>query len=183
MACFVLQLQSAAVDILPESSGGVLGQSLKEESEDFDSHADTLVFGTATRRRLTDVHPDPVQLFKLWQIFLDNVNPVTKIIHAPTLQQRILAACGDLSSVSKELEALMISIYCAAVTSLKDDDVQKEFGEPREKLLRRYRQGAQQALINAGVLKTSDMMVLQALILFIVSLLCTLFVVLGVAIF
>lgn len=128
-----------------------------------------LIFGTASKCRLTDLHPNPVHVFKLWQVFLDNVNPLTKIIHAPTLQQRILSACGDLGSVSKELEALMFAIYCAALTSLDDAGVVKELGETRTKLLPRYRQGAQRALINAGFLKTFDMTVLQALVIFIVS--------------
>lgn len=48
------------------------------------------------------------------------------------------------------------------------DEVQKFFKESKSTLLARYRQCAEQALVNAGVLGTSELMVLQAFVLFIV---------------
>lgn len=130
----------------------------------------SLLFGAGSKYYdLAAMHPNPVGVFKLWQVFLENVNPLTKIIHAPTLQQRILDASGDLGSVPKDIEALMFAIYSAALTSLDDDEVLQSFGESRDKLLALYRQGTQRALVNAGLLSTSSMMVLQALVVFIVS--------------
>lgn len=128
------------------------------------------MFGAASKHNLTILHPNPVHIFKLWQVFLENVNPLTKIIHAPTLQQRILNASGDLGSIPEDLEALMFAIYCAALTSLDDNEVLQSFGEARSKLLSAHRQNAQNALVNAKLLKTSNLVVLQALIIFIVGL-------------
>jgi hypothetical protein len=125
--------------------------------------------GTPSRQSLTHLHPSPIHVFQLWQFFLEGFNPLTKSVHAPTVQQRILDATSDLSSVSRELEALMFAIYCAALMTLTDDEVVKTFGETKTKLLTRYRLCAQQALINAGVLKTSELVVLQAFIIFLVS--------------
>ena len=34
---------------------------------------------------LLAMHPNPLIIFRLWQIFLDNVDPLIKIIHAPTI--------------------------------------------------------------------------------------------------
>lgn len=87
----------------------------------------------------------------------------------PTVQQRILDATSDLSSVPRELEALMFAIYSAALTTLSDEEVAKTFGKTKTMFLARCRQGAQQALINAGLLKTSDMVVLQAFVIFLVG--------------
>ncbi|KAL1963069.1 hypothetical protein VTN77DRAFT_8715 [Rasamsonia byssochlamydoides] len=162
------ELQDAE-DMLPESSDDISDQSLPDQSDGIDLDENFLVFGSSSRRSLAGLHPNPIHIFKLWQIFLESVNPLTKIIHAPTVQQRILDATSDLSSVPKELEALMFAIYSAALTALSDEEVTKIFGETKARFLARCRQGAQQALINAGILKTSDMVVLQAFVIFLLS--------------
>lgn len=129
-----------------------------------------MLMGLATRESLTELHPDPLHIFKLWQTFLENVNPLIKIVHTPTLQPQILEATGDLPTVGKELEALMFAIYCIALGSLQADEVRRSFGESKKKLLSRYRQGAQLALSKASFLRTSNLMVLQAFMLYLVSL-------------
>lgn len=118
---------------------------------------------------MAELHPNPLHIFKLWQTFLERVNPLTKIVHAPTVQQQILEAMGDLKQVRKEFEALMFSIYCIALTSLQAGDVEKAFGESKKKLLSRCRRGAQQALRNASFLRTSSTVVLQAFIFYLVG--------------
>ncbi|KAJ5162261.1 hypothetical protein N7492_007653 [Penicillium capsulatum] len=117
----------------------------------------------------TELHPNPLHIFKLWQTFLENVNPLTKIVHAPTVQQQILEAMGDLHQIGREFEALMFSIYCVALISLSADEVSKSFGESKKKLLSRCRRGAQLAFTNAHLLRTSNVVVLQAFLLFILS--------------
>jgi hypothetical protein len=66
------------------------------------------------------------------------------------------------------MEALMFSIYSSALLCMQVDEVQKYFKDTKSTLLARYRHCAQQALVNAGVLGTSELMVLQAFVLFIV---------------
>ncbi|KAE8326993.1 fungal-specific transcription factor domain-containing protein [Aspergillus sergii] len=159
-----------AESILPESSGGRSYQIPRARTEgepDLDEGA--LLFGAAPTPSLSGLHPNPVHIFKLWQIFLENVNPLTKIIHVPTLQQRILDATGNLDSIPSELEALMFAIYCAALRSLSDEEVLQGFGQSRAALLTQYQQAAQSALVQAGLLKTSNMVVLQAFVIFILS--------------
>ena len=129
-----------------------------------------LLFGTP--RSSNDVrylHPQPVQIFKLWQTYLDNVNPLVKIFHTPTIQQLILNATGNLENVPKNLEALMFGIYCCVLVSLSDAECDAIMGEGKSTVLPRLRFGCQQSLINASFLKSSDMMVLQALVLLLVS--------------
>lgn len=62
-------------------------------------------------------HPQQVQIFQLWQIYLDNVNPLCKVTHTPTLQPRIIGAASNVTNTAPGLEALMFSIYCVAVLS------------------------------------------------------------------
>lgn len=118
--------------------------------------------------RLRAYHPAAVHVFKLWQIFLDNVNPFVKIFHAPTVQQQILEACGNMDHIPKDLEALMFGIYACAVMSTTDEDCLKIMGEKKDTLLARFGTGAQCALLNAGILKSPELMTLQALLLLLV---------------
>ncbi|KAJ5692259.1 hypothetical protein N7462_001682 [Penicillium macrosclerotiorum] len=145
-----------------------------DEGEDDASQDNTndsiMLLNTSTKESLIEFHPNPLQIFRLWQTFLDNVNPLTKILHAPTIQQQILEAMGDLSRVGKDLEALMFSIYCISLVSLHATDVEKSFGESKKNFLFRLRRGARLALRNASFLRTSSTMVLQAFMLYLLSL-------------
>ena len=121
---------------------------------------------------LSTLHPDPVQIFQLWQLYLDNINPLLKVTHVPSLQSRIIEAVGNLSSISKTLEALMFSIYCSAILSLQADECQTIFGSSQNDLLARYRFGCQQALLSSGFLRSDDPDCLTALLLYLVSIAC-----------
>ncbi|OAX82765.1 hypothetical protein ACJ72_02884 [Emergomyces africanus] len=100
---------------------------------------DGLLFGAASPDvHLASSHPEQVQIFRLWQIYLDNVNPLLKITHTPTLQQRIIDAAGDVEHISPALEALMFGIYCVAVVSLTDDECYVSFRQSRDYLLSGY---------------------------------------------
>ena len=127
-------------------------------------------FSTPSSESITDLHPSPVQIFRLWQTFIDNVNPLVKIFHAPSIQQQVLEASGDLENVPKGMEALMFAIYATAIVSLSEVDCVSMFGEDKQVLLARYQNGSRQALSRAGLLRSSDMTILQAFVLYLVSL-------------
>ncbi len=137
--------------------------------DEFGASGPDLFFDTSTMENFKALHPSPVHIFRLWQTFLDNVNPLIKIFHAPTVQQKVLDATVDLDSMPKNIEALMFGIYCAATISMNDQDCQKLFHENREQVLARFQSGARQALRNAGYLRSSDVVVLQAITLYLVS--------------
>jgi hypothetical protein len=136
----------------------------------FSQDVSKLMFGSPVSSiGLRPLHPRPVEAFKLWQAYLDNVNPLIKLFHAPTVQQTISEANGNLDEMPRNVEALLLAIYCIAVESLSDGECTAVTGESKIMARQRFRTGAQQALINASFLKTSDLMVLQALTLFVVS--------------
>lgn len=122
---------------------------------------------------LASLHPTPVHIFRLWQIFVDRINPLTKILHAPTVQQKVLEASADLDNVSTSTEALMFSIYYFAATALLPGESEKMFGQEQMELRMRYKRGVHQALVNAKFLKSSDIVTLQAFVLYLVSQRCT----------
>ncbi|KAE9368057.1 hypothetical protein N431DRAFT_471427 [Stipitochalara longipes BDJ] len=120
--------------------------------------------------KLTDSHPSTKLIYKLWEIFLNNVNPLVKIIHAPTVQRQLLEASVDLENVSRPFEALMFAIYASAITSLKNEECIELTGLPKLQLQKQYYKIGQLALARAGIFGTQDTVVLQAAVLFVVSL-------------
>lgn len=120
---------------------------------------------------VTEPHPPAVQIFQLWQIYLDNVNPLLKLTHTPTLQGQLIEAAANPAKISKSLEALLFSIYFMAIVSLTDEEAQETFKEEKAELIHKYHRGTQQALINAGFMRSPDIVVLQAFLMYLVSLL------------
>lgn len=118
---------------------------------------------------VTELHPTGMQIFQLWQVYLNNVNPLLKLTHTPTLQGQIIEAAANTSKVPKPLEALMFSIYFVAITSMPEDEVQSMFSVDKTRLLSKYHHGAQQALINAGFMRSPDIIVLQAYFMYLVG--------------
>ncbi|KUJ21692.1 uncharacterized protein LY89DRAFT_380662 [Mollisia scopiformis] len=115
-------------------------------------HPEALLVGFGSQSAdLSTLHPLAVQIFRLWQTFLVNVNPLVKMFHAPTIQQLILDASGNLENIPRHTEALIM------------------FGASRPQLLAKYSHGTQQALINARFLKSLNILTLQSLVLYLLG--------------
>lgn len=117
---------------------------------------------------LSTFHPDPVAAFKMWQIYIDQVEPLMKVTHVPSLQPRFIAAVGNVGGIKPALEALMFGIYTMAIVGLKPATCKEIFGAERDDLLTKYQFGCQQALMNAGYLRSTDRECLTALLMHLV---------------
>ncbi|KAF3767504.1 hypothetical protein M406DRAFT_328578 [Cryphonectria parasitica EP155] len=115
---------------------------------------------------LRDFHPPPMHAFMLWQTFLQNVNPLSKVIHAPLVQPQVIEASKDFDSVPKPSVALLFAIYAAAVMSLKEEDCRSQLNGPKTVLLSRYFSACQQALAAASFMKSRSIVTLQAFVVF-----------------
>ncbi|KAF2756371.1 putative C6 transcription factor [Pseudovirgaria hyperparasitica] len=118
---------------------------------------------------LYELHPDQVQIFRLWQIYLDNVCPLLRVTHTSSLQVRIIDAVEDLNKIDANLEALMFSIYAVATMTLTEAECRTSFGEPKKELLATYHRGLQQALRNSDFLQSKDRDCLTAILLYLIS--------------
>lgn len=139
-----------------------------EQTYDYDDNV--LLFGE--RNSAVDtipLHPDAAQIFRLLQLFLENVNPLLKVVHAPTLQGRVIEAASDMVNVTPTLEALLFAIYLMATYSLDEQKCQTLLGASKEDLMARFRLGCQQALFKAKFLQANDRDCLTALFLYFVS--------------
>lgn len=125
--------------------------------------------GGSSQTKKTSSYPSSIHSIQLWQIYINNVNPLLRINHVPTLQSQIIEASKELDNVQKPFRALMFGIYFTAVNSMTDDEVQSTFGENKTTLVLSFRENTEKALLDADFMKSSDIMVLQAYFLYLVS--------------
>ncbi|KAM3519302.1 hypothetical protein NHJ13051_007593 [Beauveria bassiana] len=118
---------------------------------------------------LAEYRPSTIQMFQLWQIYIDNVNPLLKLTHVPTVQQQVIAYSSHPDQSSKNMEALMFAIFLMAVSSLDEQEVQQRLQADRQELLGQLFAGLQQALINANIMRSADLATLQAFLLYMLA--------------
>lgn len=72
---------------------------------------------------LRKLHPLPSQIPFIWQVYTENIDPLLKILHVPTMNGLIRKLRTNMDILTPGLEALMFSIYFAAITSMEEDEV------------------------------------------------------------
>jgi hypothetical protein len=140
-----------------------LQAEVPEDSIDF-------IFGpVAAPMNVSRFHPSGDHVLELWEVFVENVNALIKIVHEPSVGQAIKNSCNDPKNIPQNLEALMFSIYSIATMSLTESTCQERFNEQRQVLLARYRLATKTALSRAKFLNVGDIVTLQALLLHLIS--------------
>lgn len=114
-------------------------------------------------------HPPPRTLFEHWQLFVRRVDPVTKIIHCPSVSDTIIDIVDELPSgnVSAPINALLYSIYFASVSTCTGRECRQRFGESQSTLLQQYGQAIEATISDYHAMPVLEL--LQALVLYIVS--------------
>ncbi|KAK4210821.1 activator of stress genes 1 [Rhypophila decipiens] len=135
-----------------------------------DDNSDLILGGESPEQNVEDLWPEAAHVFRLWQIYLDRVNPLTKIIHVPTLQPHIADAAVDSHSIPRNIEALLFSIFLMAVVSLTPDECHLLLGYSKEEAYQRFSSGVRLTLMRMGFLKSHDLSTLQALVIYLISL-------------
>ncbi|KIW84022.1 hypothetical protein Z517_03268 [Fonsecaea pedrosoi CBS 271.37] len=118
----------------------------------------------------SSLQPPPQARMLLWSIFKENIDPMTKIVHVPTLEPRLVDAMRQDHRPSDSLEALCFAIFFGSVTSLSNEECQSLFSEDRSTLCSRFRLGVERALAKCKLVSTDDLEVLQAFVLYLVLL-------------
>lgn len=125
------------------------------------------IFGfSSTALSLRRFHPPSEQTPVYWSIYKENIDPVMKVLHIPTMETTFFQATQDLDHVSKPLEALIFSIYYASVTSLSSNECWNVLGVDKEETLRQYHFAVEQAFSRANFLSTQEIFILQAMLIF-----------------
>lgn len=115
-------------------------------------------------------NPTPHQLYALCDIYLNNVDPIFKVLHAPSLRRYLQegATILDCSPGFRGLGALRFAICYAATVSMTDGECRSRIGEERAVLMAKYRAGTEIALANADLVNTVEMSTLQAMTIYLV---------------
>ena len=93
-----------------------------------------------------------------------------KIFHLPTTHVIVYGAIKSVNEVDPKVNALLFSIYFAATASLSHSSLVEILGKNKITALNDFKRGLEQSLAAANFLDTPNLMTLQAITLYIVSL-------------
>jgi Fungal Zn(2)-Cys(6) binuclear cluster domain len=164
-----------------KNPGQIVGENEPASSSDDDSanagdmDPAYLLFsaGSTVKNDLAAFFPAAKEANLLWQTYVKNVSPISKFIHIPTTSKLVEKAQENPRNLSTNEIALLLSIfYLATISSLRPSECEKAIVESKDTIQRRYRFLTQQALIKAQFLRSSDLMVLQAFVHYLVSCTC-----------
>ena len=125
------------------------------------------IFGyNSTMITLRILYPPANQIMTYWGLYVENVDPVVRLLHKPTAQKLFIQASKDQSSLTRVTEPLVFAVYFSVITSLSNEDCHRLLGLDREVGLKRFRYATEQALAKANFLATQEIIVVQAFCLF-----------------
>ncbi|PVH74877.1 hypothetical protein DL98DRAFT_602819 [Cadophora sp. DSE1049] len=112
-------------------------------------------------------HPPRACAIRLWQAYLNNVDPVIKVFHIPTIQSLVYTSINSPSDDNADGNTLLFSIYFAATASLSDLNVLTLLGQDKNTALNNFKRGLEQSLAVSNLLDTPTLLSLQAMTLYI----------------
>lgn len=116
-------------------------------------------------------HPPQEVVSRLWKAFTESVNPLCKVVHVPTTYATLADAMINPAHMPRNLEALLFCIYALSVSTLEPAECDRLFnGEKQNQIIERFILGSRLAFQRAGLLRSSDTMLVQAFVLHLVSL-------------
>ncbi|GMG03530.1 unnamed protein product [Aspergillus oryzae] len=118
---------------------------------------------------LSSYHPPYPDAMKLWTIYVKNVDPLCKILHIPTTTEMIEMVSQQPTKATRAQECLVFAVYYFAVYSITDEDCIRRFEKTRTSLMSKYQYAMRQGLVNASWLKTTELQILQAYVLFLIA--------------
>ena len=119
-----------------------------------------------TQQTLFHHHPTHTEAMILWNTHVEAVEPICKILHIPSTFKMVEMVSQQPAMASKSEECLLFVIYHFAVFSMTQEECVEKFGQSRDDLMRLYHFASRQALVNASFLKTTEISILQSLVLF-----------------
>lgn len=124
--------------------------------------------------------------FSFLEIFFSNVDPMTRLVHKPSLRRRLVLYVNQTYGVTSQdaregsegslpdssihsFEPLALAMFYSAVNSLSPESVLVRFSADKEALLAQFQRGVELGLGREGFLTTPNIEVLQAFVLLLVS--------------
>ncbi|CAF3526562.1 unnamed protein product [Fusarium graminearum] len=146
-------------------------QSPPQNPGQVDHHS--FIFGyNSSDADLRGLHPLPAQGSFLWQIFLENIEPLVKVLHIPTMSKLMAQVRRGEHDLRPGDEALVFTIYYAAVVSSEKQEIETNLGGSQAHFISQFRFALEQALAKSNLLNTTDMAVLQAFVIYLTVVKC-----------
>lgn len=110
--------------------------------------------------------PNPNELVILWSVFLDRVDPVTKILHIPTFRSRIVDAAANFHKIPLPTQGLLFSIFLTAVTSLSKQEHWDFFQRSKEDAIAAFSRGFKVVMSQFNYIRNYNLETLRALTIY-----------------
>lgn len=114
----------------------------------------------------SDILTDDLKV-KLFDIYRERVDSIFKIGHLPSIRQLLVQEEAEANGES--LKALENAIYFMTICSLFDSECMQYFQLDKESCIQMARQDTELCLIAAELLSSTDISVLQAFVIYLVS--------------
>jgi hypothetical protein len=108
--------------------------------------------------------PPIAMVTELVDVYLYRIDQVIKVTHTPSLRAIVL----ELDTITPAQEALRFAVLFAALNSLDEQECLQRFKSSKTSLSSRFQLAAEVLLSRAGLLITTDLVVLQAFVIYLV---------------
>lgn len=119
---------------------------------------------------LKSLYPTREEALWAWDIFQNNVNALSKIIHAPTFQTKLETSLANPTASSRSFDALIFAVCLSAINTVTNEECENLFLNSKDNVMDQFQHKTSRALVAADILRTDDMEVCQAFTLFLVRL-------------
>ncbi|RAH64842.1 fungal specific transcription factor domain-containing protein [Aspergillus aculeatinus CBS 121060] len=110
--------------------------------------------------------PSRKQATQLWQVYLNIVDPLLKLLHIPSVNSLVFAAINNPEEVTAGTSALLFAIDFAAVTSLPSSDTILLLNQDRPSALNQFQRGLEISLHAAAFLDSPTIITLQEMTIY-----------------
>ncbi|KAF4964443.1 hypothetical protein FSARC_7629 [Fusarium sarcochroum] len=108
------------------------------------------------------------QRMRLWSIYKERVEPLTKLLHLPSLEPTVLET--QLLSSVDGMQCIILAVYYGGITSLSEEECVLMFQNSQAQVLSRIRAELEKMFASVDLIHTGDIRPLQALVLYLVFL-------------
>ncbi|KAK4895788.1 hypothetical protein LTR27_006270 [Elasticomyces elasticus] len=115
----------------------------------------------------SSIYPSARRVFEYWHLFVTRVDPITKVVHCPSMMPKVIASIDRPSPSASPTETLLFAIYYIAVSTCTANEARRRFGESRDDLLQRYGRIIETAL--ADVYSMPALESVQAIVLYMIG--------------
>ena len=127
----------------------------------------------ASQQTLLHFLPSRVAADRLMGQYYEVVHPMCRIVHWPSFEHQYEVFWNDILAGIEptfSLQAICFAAMFSAVVSMSEDTILQDFGVSRSSMVENFQLGTETALSRAKFLRSTKIETLQALVMYMVSL-------------